>query len=199
MIKWNWKQLDAGELDDTSYHVTIPERAGLYVWRLKCCADVEPDLPSSDFVDALARSLRRPIGYLPASQLDFTTQLGPLQIGGGALTPEKIEFLKGGFSTRPDRDNLVEFCRQLASFAPPIYVGQTDNLRKRVLEHRQGKSSLENYIRSNLKREWTDVTLNYLALPDELSTQDQKAKKVLETLEMITQLHLAPHGVKRPG
>ena len=200
MPNWSWNFIDGETLGDPATHVSIPEKPGLYVWRVKCCSNVAVDLIPREFVEALQLSLQRPIGYVEPPKLSPTVHLGPIKIGGGDLTDDKADFIRNDFGTRPNRDHLVNFFRGLEQFAPPVYAGHSVNIRKRVVEHRNGLTPLENYLKHKLRRDWSEISLGFLPLPESLCNQDkQPLKQLLSTLEMVMQLHLAPHGVLRQG
>jgi hypothetical protein len=195
---WRWSDLDLADYAGGSPS-DVPNSPGVYVWRLKCGEELDPSLPMSEFLDKLQRNLERPSGLLPTTQLGTTVRIGEIAIGGGQLTTEKVKFLTDQFGNANARRALAGYCHALDRFAPILYIGKSMHLKTRLADHVNGQTDLKEYVYGSLKRQWRDLAVSYLLLPSELVVDRDRADQLLSTLEMIAQLVLAPHGVRRRG
>jgi hypothetical protein len=197
--QWKWSDIDLSECSSTAPS-EVPDTAGIYIWRVKVGADLDPYVTTSDFIKLLQEQLERPTGVLPKSLLGTTVQMGEIAIGGGKLSPEKTDFISEQYGTHQSRTNMMKFCQTLDQFAPVVYVGKSLNLKTRISQHLQGQTDLKDYVYSALHRQWKDLYLSYLELPKDHVSEDQEVtNRLLGVLEMVAQLALAPHGVKRKG
>lgn len=195
---WKWTDLDLADYAG-GLLTDAPTSPGIYVWRLRFGTNLDHSLPTMEFLKLLQEQLGRPSGRMPAVQLGTTLRLGEVEIGGGRLSDDKVEFLHQQFGKPGARKRIASYCQSIDRFSPVIYVGKSLNLRDRLAQHQSGQTDLKEYVYEALGRQWRDLCVSYLALPDELTAEPDRTGKLLSALEMIAQLALAPHGVKRRG
>jgi len=197
MTPWKWNALDLSGSRECSFE-DVPESAGIYIWRLKVAPQINPAAPIATFLQTLEQQLERPSAVLPQREFP-TARLGEISIGGGRLTEEKREFLRSNYGHQFARDNLAAFCCNLEQFSPVIYVGKAINLRERLRSHHRGQTDLKEYIMNTLRRDWRDMSVSFMCLPPDHCEAPETTNQLLAALEMISQLALAPHGVRRMG
>jgi hypothetical protein len=197
MTPWKWNEVDLAGQRESSFD-DVPKAAGIYVWRLKVAVQLNPQAPPDTFLQTLQQQLERPAGVLPESEFP-TARLGPISIGGGRITHDKQEFLRSNYGNLSARESIAMFCQSLDRFSPVIYVGKALDLRDRLQAHFNGQTELKEYITLSLQRDWRDVSVSFMCLPAKLCEDRQKTSQLLATIEMIAQLALVPHGVRRMG
>jgi hypothetical protein len=195
---WKWTNIDLADFPSGMF-TDAPALPGIYLWRLRYGVDLDASLPIQEFLRLLQLQLDRPSGLMLSSQIGTTLRIGEMAIGGGKLSEEKLDFLGQQFGTPAARRLITSFFQSMDRFSPVIYVGKSINLKERISQHQGGQTDLKDYVFKSLGRQWEDLCLSYLVLPDDLKSDMNRADKLLGTLEMITQLALAPHGVKRRG
>jgi hypothetical protein len=197
MTPWNWNTLDLFDSRDCSFD-DVPEKAGIYIWRLKVAPQMNPSAAMPTFLKTLEQQLERPSAVLPRREFP-TACFGETSVGGGRLTEEKRNFLLSHYGNSSARCKLTDFCHKLEPFSPVIYVGKAVNLRERLRSHHRGHTDLKEYIVNTLRREWREMSVSFMFLPPDHCEDPEKTNQLLAVLEMISQLALAPHGVRRMG
>lgn len=200
--KDRWRNLHGGELIDAFEDGTLadllPRRGGLYLWRrsyfpplgVRGSAD-----RCREWVHELAGAASARLGKRPLSHCVW---LEGLQIGGGGLTDEKTGALESVTGSASGRDVLATFIETLSQFSHPVYVGQADDLLKRIRQHLAGETDLQAYLSETLGLSWPDLDLYFVVLSPN-TARSEGSRKVLELFELIAQRLLAPFGTRRPG
>ena len=126
----------------------IPERPGCYAWYLPLhIYDDDPDL----FLQRVARlfdydSLSEGAARSTTSAR-FNWDVIDLEVTRAShlsLTPEKRSKWVQILSDEGSKSQLRELLLQSSLFMPPLYVGKTQSLRRRYLEHVNGKGGGKN-------------------------------------------------------
>lgn len=195
---FSWIQIQPSEYDrllSDPVAEVVPRASGLYVWRLNV---VPPESTrgstriAKEWVSAVSR---RPFGVLKNRAI-AANALASISLGGGGLTPDKEQNLDRILSSRRFREQVVGFTAQLQKFAPVLYVGQTLNLYRRVLQHLRGETDFTSIWLEQSGLAVTDLCLEYFVVGE---VDDIRLQEYLELLEMICQRVLAPLGVSRSG
>ncbi len=170
----------------------------MYLWRRRIVAP-ERSISSADACEEwINEVVEQPAARIKRKQLTHCVWTDGLQLGGGGLTPEKARTLDEAVRRADRRKLFVRYVEGLSQFTPPIYVGQTGDLRARVGQHLKGDTQLYSYVRDTLALAWEDLDLRYLQVSESASLSDE-SRVLLELLELITQRVLAPFGTERPG
>jgi len=177
----------------------VPNRPGVYIWRLRFGVALGQLSDGPRFYDNLEKELQLPTGSLPEVAVRPSFRHGSARVGGGTLHESKREFLRHSFSRPAALQQMQLFVSDLDRFAPPVYVGSSMRLGARLLEHVEDRTELVPYLRDQLKRDLTQVCLMYWMLPEKLATDSENATMLVKSIEMIAQILLAPHAVKKQG
>jgi hypothetical protein len=202
---WTWIDLAIEESSvnaEAAWHeefARVPDGPGVYLWRLRFGVGLEQGFGMARFLEELNAELRKPSGHIEPSALAPSVLLRGLQIGGGTLTVEKSDFLLKNYGTSAARANLSKFVASLDRFSPVVYVGKSKALRERLAQHVRGETELRSYIFDALQRDWRSVAVSALPLPPSHLGNIEVSNQLVVALEMIAQLALAPHGVRRQG
>jgi hypothetical protein len=130
---------------------------------------------------------------ISSGMLHSLVKINGIRLCGSTITPKKREDLKAALFDHTIRSSALTFLSKLEELSVPIYIGQTNNLRKRVADHINDKTDFSKYLREVLKEEWSSMALwVYEFEPDSTS-------EFLELFEWISQSILAPVAVRRPG
>lgn len=185
-------------ISDSTLGDLIPKSAGIYLWRRRL--QIDPSILSdSDVIGAwLEAECRKPMAILSEKRINYSATWLGMRIGGGQLTSDKKGALIKAASSGRKREHLSSFIASLNAYTPPLYVGESNNLAKRVKDHLSGETRLEAYVRGKLGLRWQDLELNYLKLTDASELSDN-VKSYQQLLEYIAQTILSPFGTERPG
>lgn len=85
----------------------------------------------------------------------------------------------------------------IASLAPPLYVGETDNLARRAKEHLGFKTDFSITLRDTLGLSWVDCDLLYCVIPKEFLGSDPKERRTL--IELLVARLTVAGCTSRPG
>jgi hypothetical protein len=201
-----WQRCSARELEQAitqnlSLQGLIDDCQAIYIWR-RC---LTPPVALLDNPASLCRWIElmtsKPFGLIENKVLTQFATLKNLALGGSGLSSDKVDSLKRYVAKPAGRRFFANFIRELSPFCPPIYVGETNNVRRRVQEHILGLTDLKETVEQKLSLTWTDLDFYYLGLGTlEAEGSDSLTKKELRTLlEMITSQMIFAACVKRSG
>ncbi len=203
---WQWYSVPGVELADAvdnRQHLEeyLLDCQAVYLWR----RNFRPMQALADngqwALSWIEKLLSIPLGEITNKRLAHFANLGHLTIGGSGLTPEKHDTLKRWLRTRGWPRRLQRFIQHTSCFTPPLYVGETGNLRARVREHVRGQSGFGLKISKAPLLGWEDLDLHYCALApaqdEDASSRSAKARRTLLEL-MIANLALCGYA-DRPG
>ena len=201
-FRFPWSFVEATELleglDDQRFDELVPATSGIYIWRKRFTATT----PSRSTADGCRKWVEEvatlPAGRLGRSPLAHCVWSEGLQLGGGGLSEEKALTLDKLSEKRQMREYLIGFIESLSQFAQVLYVGRSDNLRRRTREHLTGITPFSKYVEETLGLAWSGVEFSCCAL-SQTDTPSADARAVQELLELLAQRALAPFGTERPG
>lgn len=157
------------------------ERPAIYRWRASFSALLALADEPARFEAALTAWTHRPLGILRPVKPGHYIHIHKARFGGAGLSDDKLitlrRMVRGGSQFRIF---LADLLAHLESSTPPLYVGETRNLRTRTQEHITGA------LAKRLQAEdyhWVDLKLEALYLPASLG--DDKAKSYRTLLEML--------------
>jgi hypothetical protein len=175
----------------------LPTGSAVYAWRRKFRV---PDNAYSDpqaLVDWIALTLKTPTAIVSEKSLSHYMQLHRLTIGGKPLTSDKIETLKNWSQDIASRRWIIDTVQSISDLVPPLYVGETDNLARRITEHIRGKTQFSSTLSEKLNLDWKDCTLVYCRLPDSFIDANPDARRTL--IELIVSRLTIAASTSRPG
>jgi hypothetical protein len=196
-----WRTVGAQELleaaTDEDIGQIVPSLPGVYVWRRSFEVPSHCVGSSNQFKKWIDDIAKNPAARLTRSPISFCMWSEGFQVGGGGLTEDKTRTLDSLSQNRQGRELLASFVESLSSFSPAIYVGQTDNLRRRARSHVHGRTNLSEYV-DGLGLSLGDLTFSYVVLGKSEESSDA-ATEARELMELLAQRTLAPFGTNRPG
>ena len=176
----------------------IPALPGIYIWRRAFnVADAE-ELSADDFVKWVVGQCSRPVARVSRVALSHCLTSHGMSIGGGELPPDKLNALALVAADHRTRNVVLSYIAQLSAFAPPIYVGQTDDLYDRLRSHLDGQTGLVSYVTEALGHTLSDLRVDFVqtGMSRDGSTTATRNRQLLET---IAHRVLAPFAVQRIG
>ncbi len=174
----------------------LPARAAIYLWQLRFVPTAEVCCSPELLTDWIGRLVACPLLHVTDSALGpidggkrtvrrrFLTFQG-VSLGGAQFGDSERAALLDLLQLPEKRLQVCEVLQQLALVAPVLYVGQTRNLRRRILGHCRGGSKLNDRVAAAGLR-LDHLSLRYLLVP-ELGVGE---RRLLE--RVITHICLAP-------
>lgn len=175
----------------------VPEQSAVYAWkrRYRPPAGVVSDpVALSDWV---AKTVEIPSAILPRRELSHYLLLHGMSIGGAALTDDKLSTLQAWTTEQRSRRWLLELVQSIEALAPPLYVGETDNLARRVKDHLGNRTDFAVLLRDKLNLTWQDCELWYCLIPEQFLATNAKGRRTLVEL-LVARLTVAG-CTSRPG
>lgn len=199
-----WSAIPASDLiecrEDGTLVEEVPPLPGLYVWRRRYTAHQADVFSADEFVEWIISLCRQANAKLPSTTISHCVHTDGIRIGGGELPVDKLRVLQAVSEIPTKRRHLAKIIQELSAFTPPIYVGETNNLRRRLREHLDGSTGLYSYASGVLGLDWVDLDFCYLnTSPSVTDVSNDTDEPYRQTCELIAQRLLAPFAVKRPG
>jgi hypothetical protein len=199
-IKWN--PIQGNELEDAfdrgELKEVLPNCQAIYMWRRNLVLPKFILSDQSKLYEWIETSLNIPIAQIVNKELSHYATIESLTIGGLGLSNDKAETLKDMIKKPNNRKFLRDFLRSFGEMVPPLYVGETNTLVRRIKEHLNGDTGLKEVIVDALGLDWKDVDLWYLNLgPSAENTITSKNRRTL--LEMMSTRFTIAGWVKRTG
>ena len=145
----------------------------------------------------IAAAVQIPSAMLAERSLSHYLFLHGISIGGTALTEDKLETLRNWVKEGQSRKWLLDMVQNIARLTPPLYVGETDNLARRVKDHLRSKTDFSIMLQEKLRLDWQSVELWYYEVPEDFLKVDAKARRTLVEL-IVARLTIAG-CTSRPG
>lgn len=199
-----WSSVSASDLidlrDEGQLSEAVPPAPGIYVWKRHFDVAKAEQLPPQDLQVWVQAVCAQAAARLPGAVITHCVRTDGINIGGGELPPDKLRMLDEVSHTAKKRRLLLRFIEYLSCFTPPIYIGQANDLQRRVREHLDGNTSLQSYVHQTLGLTWQDIVFFYLrTAPAPEATDAPTEEAFRELLELTAQRLLAPFAVRRPG
>jgi hypothetical protein len=199
-----WTSIEGAELQwafgrGESLVELVGSSAAIYLWRLNLAPPGHVVQNAHQMSAWIAECLSIPLAELPAVSLAHFLHLRGIAVGGGSLSDAKRQMLKEWLQEPGHRQWMRGFLASLSEIVPPLYVGEADNLARRVRDHLRGDTDFAEALEGKLKLSWDKLTFWYCVVPANLSSEDKGAKELRTLLEMlIARLALAGWTI-RPG
>ncbi len=184
--------------------ITLPEKPGIYMWKLKPISDWRHQA-WAEFLDSLDKRLFSPIAEeKPRKNAPFHSNrllnLG-WEIRGKPLPPTKRKMLdeqQGELDQK--KQFFVSFLESLQDHIPALYVGQTNNLRMRTMEHLQGFEGFGKTINDHDELCFEDLDLFYCEIEDEVKDIfTDSSDSIRTTLEWVATMITIAGYTRRAG
>lgn len=201
----DWESASGTELYDSfvrgeSFGDLLDDCQAIYAWRRRV---TPPDLclaSPQEFMEWLEAAAAVPYAILDRQELAHFITMQGLEVGGGYLTDDKKQTLAGFLQTAKNRRYMSVFLASLGQLIPPLYVGETNNLRERARKHIAGDTDFGQLVGGKLKITWADLDLWYWPLAPASEMDDNVAAKRRRTMfELLVTRFTVAGCVSRPG
>jgi hypothetical protein len=183
------------EIDDY-----VQDCEAIYIWRRHFNVPVHALASSSAMCDWVRDYTLAPVASTGVKNLSHYARMLGIEFGGGGLTLDKLETLREFVEGGKQRRFLAAFLESLSNVSPVLYVGETNDLRRRLIDHLGGRTQFCQQLEVR-GTPWTDVDVLYYPIgkprPVEEDGERIKARRTLLEL-LATRLLVAPL-VTRPG
>jgi hypothetical protein len=194
-----WKSYTADQVLDFRDPVEqlIEPGPAIYLWKRSFRPQVSDLTDSVAFMGWLRRVITAPVAQMEQIRVAHFLTIQGISLSG-ELTDEKIHWLSD-FTKRPENKELiVHFLKALAVQAPALYVGETKNASKRIVQHLEGETLFGIQINESKDLNWSDLEFHYLPLKTS-NPESPSAKQFRTALELIAANVTIAGMTKRPG
>ena len=191
----SWKFIQGRELAERaerndSVSDLVPAKAGVYIWQRSLTPPLGVMESRPAFSAWLKDLVSLPAVRVQGKQIEHFLHLRDVQVGGLALSVDKLDTLSRLARNEAGRLFVVRFLETLSSHLPSLYVGQSDDLQRRVMEHVSGRTGLCEKLKS-VNLQIPDVVFRYFVVPE--ISQQEYAEPIRTLLEAIaTGVTIAP-------
>jgi hypothetical protein len=197
-----WQSISGVELERTyvghdRMTENVPAQSAVYAWKRRFQPPRGIEADPVALAAWIAETVKTPSAILPPRELSHYLLLHGISIGGAPLTDEKLNTLKLWATEAKSRRWLLTIVQSIGTLAPPLYIGETDNLARRVKDHLGYKTGFSLTLRDKLNLTWRDCELWYCSVPGEFLAIDAKGRRTLVEL-LVARLTVAG-CTSRPG
>ena len=196
-----WQAYNGRELEDMflrseDLRTRLPGGSAIYVWKRLLAPPAQVVGNGVLFSKWLADAVKVPSAKLPRTELAHFLALDGVSLGGSPLTDEKLLTLRDWMTDGPSRRWLVSVLASITDLAPPLYVGESEDLPRRIKEHLAGESDFSGAL-SRLGLKWADCRLSVCSVPPEFLKADAKSRRTL--IELVVARLAIAGSTSRPG
>jgi hypothetical protein len=196
-----WQTYSGQELEDMFLRsedlgTLLPRGSAVYVWRRHLTPPSEIAGNGALFARWMAEAVKVPSAKLPRQDLSHFLSVDGVSLGGNPLTDDKVSTLREWLIDAQSRKWMAKFVGSVSDLAPPLYVGESDELPRRIKEHLNGDTDFSTTLLA-LGLKWTDCRLSVCPVPSEMLKVDAKARRTL--IEMIVARLAIAGSTSRPG
>ena len=177
----------------------LPASEAVYLWRRRSSPPRRALRDGPEFVRWLEEAMLVPGGEIRDQPLGHFATLDRLTLRARALPSDKRRLLVHASREPRHRHFLANYVRTLWQFAPPLYCGETGNLRNRSREHVIGETGFGRRVATGQVPPWRDLELGYLILGDARSADDLSASQRRRLLEVVATSLVVAGYVERRG
>ena len=177
----------------------LPASEAIYLWRRRLSPSPRALRDGPEFVRWLEEAMHVPGGEVRDQPLGHFAMLDRLTLRARALPADKRRLLVLASREPRHRRFLAKYVRTLWQFAPPLYCGETGNLRKRSRAHVTGETGFGRRVGAGEVPPWRHLELGYLILGDARGDDDLMASQRRRLLEVVTTSLVVAGYVDRRG
>ncbi len=173
----------------------ISSGGGIYFWKVRFRPEAWERSDAKSMVTWIDRLMTGIRGSSQTKALSHILQIPRVEIRGRKLTTEQSQYLSEFLKSSRSRRWVAEYVESLEDFAPTLYVGETDNLRRRAAQHIRHFTDFGLTVQESDELSWEHLNFHYTVLSD-FGSRPEKLRKSLEYLSAA----LTIAGLtKRPG
>lgn len=177
----------------------LPASEAIYLWRRRSSPSKRALRDGPEFVRWLEEAMLVPGGEVRDQPLGHFAMLDRLTLRARTLPADKRRLLVLASREPRHRHFLAKYVRTLWQFAPPLYCGETGNLRNRSREHVTGETGFGRRVFAGEVPPWRDLELGYLILGDARAEDDLRASQRRRLLEVVATSLVVAGYVDRRG
>jgi hypothetical protein len=190
-----WVTVSGGDIAsewESSSQVTpsIPAMPAIYCWKYNFSRPAAATRDSEAAKQWISDLCSQIYGLSRSTKIAHWGTLDQVRLVGPGLNETKTHTAHEKLEDFTDRIELVRFVESLTQFAPPIYSGETSDLRVRVRDHISGDSGFgERVIANNI--DWEKLDLHFIDLSSAFtpeSAEDAPFRQMLEYIITATSL-----------
>jgi len=154
----------------------------IYLWKRNLRPEFSEKNNSQKMLDWCRRLVETPVASFKPSRISHSARSLGFELVGSLDTKadQMYELLK----SHEGRDWVFNYLKALEDHAPALYVGQTDNLERRIKEHLRGSKGFGREISDNPAWDWSSLHLRYYLIDGPAA----EIKHQLEAIEYVTQV-----------
>lgn len=200
-----WKIEKGAEIDQVynrgeSLQELVGTSSAVYLWR----RDLTPPLyfvqDSKRMFKWIKDSLSTSYVELGEKRLSHFLRVTGISLGGGSLSKSREEILMKFLEKKEGREWMRKFFIGLNVVVPPLYVGETNNMAKRVREHLRGETHFSQILQNKLNLSWDKLTLWYCPTNfAEFYSDSNKTEEMRTLLEVVVGFVALAGCTSRPG
>ena len=174
----------------------LPKKSGIYAWRRDLTPPSHLTGSGALLTKWVVECVKVPSAHLPRYDVAHFMSLDGVTIGGNSLTEDKVVTLKAWVSDGVSRKWVAEVMRSITDLAPPLYVGEAQDIPSRIKSHLAGQTEFAETLKT-LGLGWANCRLYVCSIPEELLKTDAKNRRTL--IEMIVARLAIAGCTTRPG
>jgi hypothetical protein len=179
---------------------SLPRQAAVYAWQISPPTDPHAISDENSMFELVKRIAFSPVLSIshatlsslpgrPRSVRQGFIKFDRIQFGGSVQDESILADLRRQVSSAKGRDRIASYLKAAEEFAPVLYVGQTKNIRRRVMSHLSMHSSLRKRVEA-CGLQVDDLVLRFIEMPASSKTE----RTIVERL--LTHYCLAPLTVR---
>lgn len=180
-----WERIEATQIE--SYDGALSDLVGsgpaIYMWKRHFKPSPSEMADSRTFMRWLNRVISAPVAELEGVKVSHFLSIRGIRLSGD-LTSEKVEYLHKMAAKPSGRRIISQFVSALSEQTPALYVGETDEVSRRVREHLDGRTGFGTIINLSDTLSWDDLEFHYMSLRVTQPDSDG-AKQFRTALEQI--------------
>lgn len=173
----------------------IDDGGGVYFWKMSFRPEAWESSDAVSMVawlEELTSGLR---GKSPAMSLSHILQVPSIELRGRGLTKDKSQYLLEFLKNPRARQWMKQYIQSLEEFSPTLYVGETENFRKRAADHVRHLTDFGITVQEAQDLAWERLDFYYLVLHG-FESQPERLRK---SVEYISAALTIAGLTKRPG
>lgn len=174
----------------------LPSEPAIYLWKLSIAPSVLQRADPLEYAKWLDDLCSVPFGRVVDTQLCHYLLLAQIELRGRGLPPPKKRFFERFLTPGPARRWMTDYIAGLNSHLPSLYVGETDNLQNRILQHMAGDSVFGAQVREIPELDWRKLHLHYAVISNKNS---EGATAARQAIEYLTSCLTIAGFTRRPG